>query len=430
MLSFKAVWNKVSDLGIETTQPRSLAGSIRLTNQVAAVVIVLSLFYVASEFFFTNYKLTSSQTYLLHGVQAAQILLFTVVLVLNFHKKNLISRILFCLVLPFAFLPNSLILNQPLRAEFYMYGFAASTFLFFGQRKLTRILFIVPMVVFYLMVFNLEKHFPEIYHLDFGTIIRIAISFLCIYAIMTLLLRENNRYATELKDLNKLKNKIFSIVSHDLRGPIGSLNAVLQMMENSQISREEFQMLIKSLHVNVNQLHGTLDNLLQWTQAQSQELKAMPQSFIFRVPVDAVFQLLKFKADSKGVLLQKQGDLEIGVFADLTMTRSILNNLISNAIKFTPNGGTIHVSVESDQKMVKITVKDNGIGMPPEMVKSLFKTAQHFSTPGTDEEKGTGLGLLLCKEFIEKNGGTISVSSDLLKGSTFSFTLPLMKKLN
>jgi len=428
MLSFNNLWRKISDLGIEPSQPHSLSGSIRLTNQASTIVIFLSVIYLLTEVLFINYQLTPFQTFVLYGVQVSQILLFVLVLVLDFFKKNLLGRIIFCVVLPFAFLPNSYILNQPLRAEFYMYGFAASTFLFFDQRKLTDIVFLTPVVVFFLMVFNLQQHFPDVYKLDFGALIRISFSFLYIYLVMNLLRRENNRYATELMDLNKLKNKIFSIVSHDLRGPIGSLNAVLQLMENSQISQEEFQMLIKSLHVNVKQLHGTLDNLLQWTYAQSQTLKAVPQSFILRILVDEVFQLLKFNAESKGVLLQKQGNLEIGIFADHTMVRSILNNLVSNAIKFTPKGGIVKVSAELGQNMVKITIHDNGRGMTPDLVKSLFKTAQHFSTPGTDEEKGTGLGLLLCKEFVEKNGGTISVSSELLKGSTFSFTLPSAKK--
>lgn len=430
MVDIKSWWHKISDLGIGGSQTRSLAGSIRLTNQVAVVGGLLSFFYLSAELLFANYALPASQTALLYGVQAAQILLFTLVLVLNFYEKNLAARVLFCLLLPFAFLPNSYILNQPLRAEFYMFGFAAAAFLLFGQQKLITMLFVVPILVFYLMVVNLHNHFPSIYHLNFGTLVRIAISFVSLYAIMSLLRRENNRYADELKDLNELKNKIFSIVSHDLRGPIGSLHALLQMMENSQLSQEEFQHLIKSLHINVKQLHGTLDNLLQWSYAQSDGLKAMPQPFLMTKLVEEIFQLLKFNAESKGVSLQKHGALQVEAFADLTMVRSVLINLISNALKFTPHGGKINVTAALNQKMVHVTVQDNGRGMPTEMVKSLFKTAQHFSTPGTNEEKGTGLGLLLCREFVEKNGGAISVSSELNKGSKFSFTLPLAKTSN
>jgi signal transduction histidine kinase len=430
MQRLKNLWDKISGLGTESSQPHSLSGSIRLTNQAATIAMLLLIFYLLTELLFINYHLTRFQTLTLYSVQVGQIFLFILVLVLDFYKKNLAARILFCAVLPFAFLPNSYILNQPLRSEFYMYGFGASVFLFFSQRKFTDILYLVPIIVFLLMVFNLQQHYPAVYKLDFGTLIRISFSFLYLYLVMNLLRGENNRHATQLTDLNKLKNKIFSIVSHDLREPIGSLNAVLQMMENSQISQEEFQMLIKSLNGNVKQLHDTLDNLLLWTRAQSQGLKVMPQSFMLSLVVDDVFQLLKFRAESKGVLLQKQGNLEMNAFADQTMTRSILNNLISNAIKFTPKGGIVNVSVESMQNLVKVTVRDNGRGMPPEMVKSLFKTAQHFSTPGTDEEKGTGLGLLLCKEFVEKNGGTISVTSEQLKGSTFSFTIPSGKKSN
>jgi signal transduction histidine kinase len=407
-----------------------LSRSIRLANQAAALVIVLSIFYLVSELFLSHYSISLQQKLLLFGTQVAQIALFVSVLILNFYKKNLLARMIFCIVLPIAFLPNSYILNQPLRAEFYMYGFAASTFLFFSRQKFINIFFPLPIIIFLLMVFNLQQHFPDVYQLNLGTLIRISFSFLYIYLTMSLLRRENNRYATQLEGLNKLKNKIFSIVSHDLRGPIGSLNAVLQMTEHAQISREEFQMLVKSLHANVKQLHGTLDNLLQWSHAQSHELKVMPQSFILKNLVDEIFQLLKFNAAAKGVALQNHGNLQLGIFADLTMAQSILGNLISNAIKFTPKGGVVSVSAESDQKMAKIAVEDNGHGMSPEIVKSLFKTIQHFSTPGTDGEKGTGFGLLLCKEFVEKNGGTISVSSELLKGSTFSFTLPLAKTSN
>ena len=424
MLSFKNTWSKISTLGIEPGQPHALSSSIRLANQAAFVCVILPGLYLLIEVFFIPPKSPDVNFFSFYGMQVGQITLFASVLLLNFLKRDLIARIIFCVVLPFTLLPNAYALNQPLRAEFYMYGFAASTFLFFSQRRLISVLFLIPIIVYYLMIFNLEKHFPDVYRLDFGVVLRIGLSFFYIFLAMSLLRTETNRYASELERLNLTKNKIFSIVSHDLRGPIGSLHVMLQMMQNSQITKEEFQELVPSLLNSVKYVRSTLDNLLQWSYTQSTGLKAVPQLFVFRELADEAFQLIKFNAEEKGVSIQLKGNLEMNAFADRTMTRSILINLLSNAIKFTSSGGIVSLSAESYDSVVRVSIEDTGKGMTPDMIESLLKSSGHSSTPGTNNERGTGLGLLLCKEFVHKNGGSISISSELGVGSKFSFTLP------
>ena len=424
MLSFKKIWSKISSLGIEPGQPHALASSIRLANQAAFICVILPGLYLLIEVFFIPPKSPSVHFFSFYGIQVAQITLFASVLLLNFFRRDLIARIIFCVVLPFTLLPNAYALNQPLRAEFYMYGFAASTFLFFSQRKLISVLFLIPIIVYYLMIFNLGKHFPEVYKLDFGVFLRIGLSFSYIFLAMSLLRTETNRYASELERLNLTKNKIFSIVSHDLRGPIGSLHVMLQMMENSQISKEEFQKLVPSLLTSVKYIRSTLDNLLQWSYTQSAGLKVVPELFVLSELAEEAFQLIKFNAEEKGVSIQLKGNLEMNAFADRTMTRSILINLLSNAIKFTSKGGIVSLSAESYDGIVRVAIEDTGKGMTSALIESLLESSGHSSTLGTNNERGTGLGLLLCKEFVQKNGGAISISSELGVGSKFSFTLP------
>jgi len=438
----KVFWKRMSNLGIEQGQSHSSVRSIRLANQLSMVTALLTMLYLAFELIFLKPHILPSQRTVFYITQIAIAVSFGSILLLNYYHQSLVSRILFCLLTPFAFLPNAYLLSQPLRAEFYMYGFASIVFLFFQQKRLITLLFTVPVIVFLLMTINLQNHYPGIFVIDSGAVVRISISFFMIYVAMTMLVGENTRYETEienqnqelvnqrneLSEANAIKNKIFSIVGHDLRGPIGSLHAMLQMVEKSQISQEEFQQFTKSLRINVKYLHGTLDNLLQWAQVQVRDLKTAPQDFYLNALLEEVIQLTKFSAEAKGITIEVHGRTDFKIFADLTMMRSVLINLISNAVKFTHPDGFVKITTSINQYFAKISVQDNGRGMTPEMIRLLFKSTEHLSTPGTNNERGTGLGLLLCKEFVEKNGGTISVTSELGKGSDFSFTFPLPQK--
>jgi signal transduction histidine kinase len=365
---------------------------------------------------------------------------FGFILLLNFFKRTTASRVMFSMFLPLVFLPNSYLINEPLRTEFYMYGFAAIVFILFQQKRWIIPLFFVPMIVFFLMVINLSKVYPDIFMINTGTIARIFISFFMIYIAMTLLLKENRRYEREieiknrsltiqqsrLNRLNNAKDKIFSIIGHDLRSPISSLLAILKMLQKKQISKEEFEHYASSMYLNVEQLHATLDNLLYWAQSQAGGMSAKPQEVNIGTLIGEVTQLNSVLATSKNIEIQIDGSVDFNVVADLTMSKSVLINLIGNAIKFTDSGGTILISVNKKDEFAEVHVHDNGGGMTKETVNNLFMLSENRSTLGTRKEAGTGLGLLLCKEFVEKNGGTISVHSEPGKGSDFYFTLPLL----
>lgn len=232
-----------------------------------------------------------------------------------------------------------------------------------------------------------------------------------------------DRQSQDLKALNATKDKLFAIIGHDLRNPIGALISLLQLLEYGNISQEEFLLYSNKLKASVESLHFTLHNLLVWANSQMQGIKATPQVFDLQEITQENVNLLSEIAKNKNIDLSNQVEALTKVNADIDHVKLILRNLLSNALKFTPQEGKVSIKAEAGQDFVKIAVSDTGVGMAEEKLSKLFTPAV-ASTKGTDEEKGTGLGLMLCKDFVEKNGGQIWVESQIGKGSTFYFTLP------
>ncbi len=232
-----------------------------------------------------------------------------------------------------------------------------------------------------------------------------------------------DQQSKDLKALNATKDKLFAIIGHDLRNPIGALISLLQLLEYGNINQEEFVLYSNKLKANVESLHFTLHNLLVWANSQMQGIKHLPQVFDLQEIVQENINLLSEVAQNKNIDLSNQVEVLTQVSADIDHVKLILRNLLSNALKFTPQGGKVSVKAETGKDFVKIAVSDTGVGMTEEKLSKLF-TSSATSTKGTDEEKGTGLGLVLCKDFVEKNGGQIWVESQIGKGSTFYFTLP------
>ena len=228
-----------------------------------------------------------------------------------------------------------------------------------------------------------------------------------------------------LEELNGLKDKLFSIISHDLRGPLANTVAMLELLNQGEMSPERFNAysakLSDSLHHNLQ----LLDNLLNWAASQIRGLKINKKDISLQSLIDENVQAIKGAADKKKIKLEEKTLSDVNIFADLSMARIVLRNLLSNALKFTPEGGQITLWSITEGDNVKISVTDTGIGMDEEAKNTLFSNLSTESKPGTNLEKGFGIGLKLCKEFVEKNGGIISVESEIGKGSTFSFTLPL-----
>lgn len=233
---------------------------------------------------------------------------------------------------------------------------------------------------------------------------------------------EIKRRKDELEQLNQVKDKFFSIISHDLRSPMNALSGILNLMEGDNISREEFSTLTKELRTQFNHTRTLINNLLDWALFQMDKLKIQPEKIELSGLVDENFNLLSSMHLKEMKLVNKVPANTFG-WGDLNMLNLVLRNLILNAIKFSKAGGDIEISATEKDGLITIGVRDFGVGIHPEVQKILFEKTMGYSTRGTANEKGTGLGLILCKEFVEKNGGTIWLESEVGKGSTFYFTL-------
>lgn len=227
-----------------------------------------------------------------------------------------------------------------------------------------------------------------------------------------------------LNELNATKDKLFSIISHDLRSPFNTLKSILELMQENAFSPKEIELVSKQMRKNIESISYTLDNLLQWSLSQMKGGKTNIEKVELGEIITETINFYREVAQQKAIQITNQINSPILVSADKNQLRIILRNLLNNAIKFSPIRGSVIFSHQIKGKEIEISVSDTGVGMTEKQLKDLFSPANR-STPGTSGEKGTGLGLLLCKEFVESNGGKISVQSTLYKGSTFTFSLKL-----
>ncbi len=232
----------------------------------------------------------------------------------------------------------------------------------------------------------------------------------------------------KLQEANDMKDKLFSIIAHDLRSPINSLSGLLQLAENGTLTKLEFNKFIPELSQNVNANRQLLTNLLHWSKNQLRNEEFNPVNFDVWELIRQNVALYQTRAAEKNVSLEAQETPDIYmVCADKGMIDLVIRNLVANAVKFTKACGQISVwAEEEDENRISVHVKDDGEGISQENIKKIFGSKM-FSTRGTDNEKGTGLGLKLCKEFVNKNGGEIHLESEEGKGSEFYFTIPKSK---
>jgi len=235
----------------------------------------------------------------------------------------------------------------------------------------------------------------------------------------------------ELHDLNATKDKFFSIIAHDIKNPFNAILGFTSLLEvNFAEWTDEMKLeIINLIHISSKNLYQLLENLLQWSRSQRGIIEFNPERIELKGLVYSVIDLMKGTAEAKNIELTVNLPInELTINADRQMLNTILRNLISNALKFTNKGGKVQVMAEADAKFIMIKITDNGIGMQNAILDNLFKIESNFTTTGTNNEIGTGLGLILVKEFVEKHGGEIGVESVVGQGSTFYFTLPLAKK--
>jgi len=231
----------------------------------------------------------------------------------------------------------------------------------------------------------------------------------------------------QLKSLIATKDKFFSIMAHDLRSPFNAILGLTDLLldELDTLNKDDIRAVLSSIQHEGQQTFALLENLLEWSRSQQGYLKIAPETLSAKSVATGAIEQLKGAATIKHLLINCTIAEEVQVYADTHMLITILRNLISNAIKFTPSGGTITILATENSKETVFMVSDTGIGMTEKHIEQLFDIGEKVVTKGTNNEKGTGLGLVLCKDFVEKHGGRIHVKNKPGLGSTFMFTLPV-----
>lgn len=238
---------------------------------------------------------------------------------------------------------------------------------------------------------------------------------------------EINKQKKELEELNNLKNRFFSIISHDVRGPLLSLKGTLNLFDEHLLDERESKLLIGELKSQFNSTSNLLDNLLIWAKSQMQGEKLQKSNFNVLKIIQDNIDLQKYNILQKNIKIVINVPADLQLLADKEMFNVIIRNLLNNALKFTPQDGEINITCTKKRELAQFYVQDNGIGLSPAEIKEIYKR-NFYSTSGLNDEKGTGLGLILCQEFIRKNNGSFDIKSKKGQGSTFLFTLPLFKE--
>lgn len=272
-----------------------------------------------------------------------------------------------------------------------------------------------------------------------------ALAILLIFVVITFLVRRSEKIQknlntelkkktgdleksdSELREINQTKDRLFSIIGHDLRGPIGAFQGLLKLFKDGEIGQNEFIEFIPKLGHDIDHISFTLNNLLTWGQTQMNGAVTKPSVISMESIVEENIHLLSETAENKSIKLVSQLASNTLAWSDGNQIDIVIRNLISNALKFTPENGMVTITSIDKDKHWQISIRDTGVGMNQETIEKLFIENANMTTYGTNNEKGTGLGLSLCKEMVEKNEGAIWVESILRKGSTFHFTVPKSK---
>lgn len=233
----------------------------------------------------------------------------------------------------------------------------------------------------------------------------------------------------KLQEALAAKDKFFSIIAHDMKGPMGNFLGLSKILNKDleEMTMKDMKEIASSIYDSANSIYKLLEDLLQWSRTQMGNIQFNPEPIDLKEMAFNNFYLLSSLANEKQIELKSMIEEPVYVIADRNMLTTVIRNLSSNGIKFTEPGGLISISADTDDNFATICIEDTGIGMDDEIAENLFKLDSHHTSLGTNAEKGTGLGLVLCKEFIMKHGGRIWVNSTLNKGSKFYFSVPLYK---
>ncbi len=235
------------------------------------------------------------------------------------------------------------------------------------------------------------------------------------------------KQAGEIKRINLTKDRLYSVIAHDIKSPFSNISMLISSLAEGYLEAgtEEYDEILQSINSSTQETYGLLENLLQWTRSQTGDLDQSPEPLQVNQLIDNTCRLLQPQAGKKNITIDHQTHADLTIHADRNMMQSVFHNLIGNAIKFSHEGGKITIRTREENNQAMIEVEDTGVGIPQENLEKLFKDRGQLTTRGTADEKGSGLGLLLVKDFVQKNNGRIDVESVVDQGTTFTLTLPL-----
>jgi signal transduction histidine kinase len=237
------------------------------------------------------------------------------------------------------------------------------------------------------------------------------------------------RQQKELGDANKFKDKIFSVISHDLKSPLSTLSGLLDLLRIKSLNEHEKDKILDNLELALENTRELLDDILSWV-IKKQDTNSKHTDINVYDLVEDIFKLFNFQATSKKIEMVNKAEKDVLIFWDKNTLQTVLRNLVSNAIKFSPIYGKVEISMQTTSGEVIIKVKDNGVGIPLDVQEKILNENEYYSTRGTKNEKGTGLGLILCKEFLNKNSANISIDSFPGEGSSFIIHISTTKSIS
>ncbi|WP_168128497.1 sensor histidine kinase [Niabella soli] len=416
---FRRYWVGIVNMGIEPDLPLLESRRVQLMNMLAAIALPLVCFYP-----FLNWM---QGRYFLAGINIINLL--SMLMVLVFHKKHRYmaarySRIGCCL---FVYTISGCYFHTG--AEYYLLNTLVLTIIIFDNKWVIAIL---SSLIITATVLSLTFPSPLQIGSPMGTgrvWSNIALSML--FTVLALYffksIQQDYQQAIEkqkqtLFHMNQDKEKLFSIIAHDIRSPLASLEVLMDQFQDGMLNEAELNEASSVIRSRVAGLNKTMDNLLRWSTIGMKGIKTHAEHFLILPVVEEVIQLFKAVAAQKRIHIEVQGDEELAVYADLDQVSVILRNLVSNALKFSYEDGRIVITADKIENQVWLRVADEGVGMDEQRAKALFAGLQQPGF-GTHGERGTGLGLLLCKEFAQRNKGAIHAESEEGVGTTFTLTL-------
>lgn len=443
---------EIKSLGFTRTMDELDRGKLRVFNQLNFFQFVTGIIVPLITFFGNNQF--PMMAFLVASLPAC---VNMVVLSLNFYFRYeagmIIYFILYPLVTSFVYMSG---MDLGVELYFILNGILAVFFL----PQISQMLFSVglSMISYFVLViinkeYNYQLHTTNFFLYVFNQVTAIIFIFYALFLIKKesnlyqfgilatnkTLLEKNEKIekqkaeieqkAAELSELNSLKNKLFSVISHDMKTPMYALRNLFRSMQQLNMSGREIKSIIPDVVNDLNYTTGLMENLLHWVKSQMHSASISPDEFDMTEITDEAIHVYELQAATKKVTLKREMDEPFLVFADKDMVTLVLRNLLSNAIKFTPANGRVTIKINREFPYCRVSIIDNGIGMDQDTMEKIQEN-NYFSTSGTAEESGTGLGLMLSRDFLSKNGGELAIESEPGKGSVFSFTLPLVSTVN